>query len=188
MEPIKDAASNRFLIDKGTPINGGIWEGKDGICTFVDTSIGKQIRLRDIIEKTVHPLAISGEGPLTRISEMAIYLIPINERGYQEMVNNPKKLDRYGLESFFSHKKDDGTEVGGGGFDQQALLAGLLMEEYYRKKYPKLSMTRILGNSPKVGISRNERGHAVVEVMTKNRDRYKFDPSQRDTDFVLSKK
>jgi len=183
MEPSKDLESKRFIIDKGTSIEGGIWEGRDGIRTFVDTSIGKQLKLRDFIEKYVHPLVKSEKGVLSRIPEMASFLIPINDTRYQEMVKDPGKLDRYGLESFFSNKKD-GVEVGGGGFDQQALLTGLFMEEYYNKKYPKLSMTRILGNSPKVGISRNQRGYAVVDVMTRSGDRYKFDPSERHTEFV----
>lgn len=187
MDQLKDIQSGRFIIDKGTSIEGGIWEGRDGIRTFVDISIGKQLRLREFIEKYVHPLVKSGKGVLSRIPEMARSLIPINDEKYQEMIKDPEKLDRYGLESFFSNEKDN-VEVGGGGFDQQALLAGLLMEEYYRIKYPKLSMTRLLGNSPKVGISRNQRGYAVVDVMTRSGDKYKFDPSERHTEFVRLEK
>ena len=185
MEPTKDQVSGRHIIEgRGVPIEGGIFVGGDRVRTVVDSDITKQPRLNKVMKEAGKFLTKEQDAILGVIPALAREHLPVNQTRYEEMINQPNKLDRYQLQLFLTHKNEEGVELGGGGPDQQALLAALMLEKYYKDKYRFDIKTRISGTMPTIAVTKDAVDrHARVLVMTRKGRMYEFDPKRGDTKF-----
>jgi len=185
MDPLKDLVSGRPLIEgRGAPIDGGIYVGGDGVRTVVDSDVTRQPRLNAVMIEAGEFLTKNQDGILGVIPALARKYLPVNPDSYELICNNPNKPDRFQLQVFLKHTDKDGREFGGGGPDQQALLAALMLERYYKDKYKHDFVTKITGKMPKVAVVKDPTDkHARVLVSTRRGDIYEFDPQRGDNKF-----
>jgi len=185
MEPPKDSASGRHIIEgRGIPVDGGIYIGADGIRTVVDSDVMKQPKLNAVMKEAGAFLTKNQEAILGVVPAMVREYLPVNPNSYESICKNSGNPDRYQLQVFLKHKDKDERELGGGGPDQQALLAALMLEKHYKNKYKHDFKTRFTGKMPTVAVVKDPKDkHARVLVMTRIGDIYEFDPKGGDNKF-----